>query len=317
MFCMGYHPRIECKEIASFQTTRSRNSELWFVNNDKLESAILGFAAKYAERYKVKLYALAIEGNHVQFPAHFPGANRAHFMRDFNSSVARAVPRFQPKYISAGGSFWARRYSAEYLPGPEDIEEQFFYTVLQPVLDGLVDDISKYLGYNCFEDAVRGRVRKYAVVNWKAYNDAIRWNEGIDIKHFIEYHELRYERLPQYSQLSWKEYEALMRTKLRERTAEALRERRVKRSAGAQVLKYTVPGSRPRKTKRSDRNSHRPRILSKDDQRRAEGKTWYFSIYFKYQECSKRYREGELTVDFPDGTYRPPAFTVAYGGTIC
>ncbi len=81
---MGYHPRIECKKITTFQTTRSRCSELWFVNNQTLEQEILGYAAKYAARYKVKLYTMAIEGNHIQFPTRFPKANWAHFMRDFN-----------------------------------------------------------------------------------------------------------------------------------------------------------------------------------------------------------------------------------------
>ena len=139
---MSYHPRIECQDVASFQTTRARNSELWFVNNPELEEAILGYAARYATRHEIKMYALAIEGNHIQKVAHFPKANRAHFMRDFNSAVARAVPRFQPNY--PGAYFWERRYSAEYLPGDADIEDRFFYAVLQPVQDGLVDDIADY-----------------------------------------------------------------------------------------------------------------------------------------------------------------------------
>jgi hypothetical protein len=41
---MPYHPRIECKHVASFQTTRTRGSKLWLVNNDELEEAILGYA---------------------------------------------------------------------------------------------------------------------------------------------------------------------------------------------------------------------------------------------------------------------------------
>ena len=152
---MGYHPRIETKQVPTFQTTRTRRSELWFVNNKDLEDAILGQAAKCQARYGVKLYAFAIEGNHIQFPALFPNANRANFMRDFNSWVARAVPRFQKNY--PGGRLWARRFSSEYLPGNDDVEELFFYTVLQAVQDGLVDDIADYPGYNCFEDAIRGR----------------------------------------------------------------------------------------------------------------------------------------------------------------
>ena len=90
---MPYHPRIECEEVSSFQTTRTRNSELWFVNNPALEEAILGYAARYTTRYEAKIYALAIEGNHIQKVALFPKANRANFMRAFNSAVARAVPR--------------------------------------------------------------------------------------------------------------------------------------------------------------------------------------------------------------------------------
>ena len=316
---MGYHPRIECKKITTFQTTRSRCSELWFVNNPTLEQEILGYAAKYATRHKVKLYAMAIEGNHIQFPARFPKANRAHFMRDFNSSVARAVPRRQASH--PGGRFWGRRYSAEYLPGDEDIEEQFFYTVLQPVQDGLVDDIKDYPGYNCFEDAISGVTRKYSVVNWKAYNDARRWDPTVKIEEFTKLHDLRYERIPGYKNLPRAEYMKLMREKLRERTTQVLEERKSpkgtrQKSLGAKGVKKVKPGSLPRSTKTSSRYQHRPRVLSKDNERRAQGKAWYFSIYFKYREASEKYRAGNSRVKFPPGTYKPPTFTVGYGGTI-
>jgi hypothetical protein len=284
------------------------------VNNRKLEEAILGYAARYSTRYEVKIYALAIEGNHIQKVAHFPKANRAHFMRDFNSSVARAVPRFQPNY--PGGGVWARRYSAEYLPADEDIEEWFFYTVLQPVNDALVDDIADYPGYNCFEDAIRGIERKCKVVKWKEYNDARRWNPDVSIDAYTEICTLKYERLPGYGHLSQFEYETMMRAKLRERTAQVLKMRRVKRSLGAHKLKQVRPGTRPKKTKRSGPRDHRPRILTKSPERRASGNAWYFDRYFEYRRCSKRYREGDFSVEFPKGTYKPPLFTVAFSGSI-
>lgn len=82
---MVYHPRIESKELASYVTSRSRNSELWFINNLRLEEAILGYLAKYLERYKVKLYGIAIEGNHIQGPAHFTLTwRRANFYNIYN-----------------------------------------------------------------------------------------------------------------------------------------------------------------------------------------------------------------------------------------
>lgn len=306
---MGYHARIESCEIPTFQTTRTRGSELWFVNNPRLEEAILGYAAKYAARYSVKLYALAIEGNHIHFPAKFPKANRAHFMRDFNSAVARAVPRYQESYLR--GRLWARRYSAEYLPGPEDLEEQFFYTVLQPVQDGLVDSIYDYPGYNCFEDAILGRGRTFKVIRWKEYNDARRWNKSVSIRDFADWVELRYERLPGYEGVPVLEYARMMRAKLRKRTADIIATRGGKKSVGKERLKQRIPGSLPYSTKTSTVTSHRPRVLSRDDARRAAGKAWYFGIYFQFRESSSRYRAGELTVVFPAGTYRPPMFTVA------
>ena len=312
---MAYHPRIESTKVSTFQTTRTRNSELWFINNKPLEQAILGYAAKYSNRYGVKLYGLAIEGNHIQSPARFPRANRAHFMRDFNSSVARAVPRYQTHY--PGGRLWHRRYSAEYLPGSEDIEEQFFYTVLQAVQDGLCDDPRAHYAYNCFEDAISGTGRMFKVVRWKEYNDALRWNKNVSISDFTELQELRYERLPGYRSLSRAEYKEVMREKLRKRTKLILLARGAgRRAPSPEVLRKIKPGSLPHKTKTSTIRSHRPRVLSKDNERRALGKKWYFSIYFQYKEASRQYRAGKLGVRFPRGTYRPPAFTVARVGAI-
>jgi putative transposase len=311
---MGYHPRVECEAIPSLQTTRARNSELWFVNNPRLEEAILGYAARYSNRYEIKLYALALEGSHIHKAATFPKANRAHFMRDFNSSVAKAVPRYQPDY--PGGPLWARRYSSEYLVDEPDLEDVFFYIVLQPVNDGLVDDIKDYPAYNCFEDAITGRERKYRVVKWKEYNDARRWNRDVSIEEYTEYCTLRYTRLPGYEHLSQKDYELQMREKLAQRTKEILEKRKGKPSLGAMRLKAVKPGARPKKTKTSGPKDHRPRVLSKDRKRRASGKAWYFQIYFDYKEASRRYRNGEKDVVFPKGTYKPPLFTVAYQGQI-
>jgi hypothetical protein len=311
---MSYHPRIECSDLASFQTTRSRNSQLWFVNNEELEDAILGYAARYATRYKVKMYALAIEGNHIQKVASFPKANRAHFMRDFNSAVARAVARFQQNY--PGGPLWHRRYSAEYLVASPDIEDRFFYTVLQPVNDGLVDDIREYPGYNCFEDAITGKERTCKVVRWKEFNDARRWNRSVSIEQFTELCVLKYERLPGYENLSQKDYESTMRRKLRERTEAVLKARKGETSFGAARLRDISPGAAPKRTKTSGPRDHRPRVLSKDPERRAVGEAWYFSIYYHYKSSSERYRAGECNVEFPAGTYKPPLFTVARRGQI-
>ncbi len=302
---MGYHARIESKTLSSFLTTRSRNSELWFVNNPNLEKAILGYAAKYAKRYQVTLYALSIEGNHIHGTALFPQANRSDFMRDLNSSVARAIPRYTPTYN--GGRFWARRYSAEFLPGADDIEEYFFYTVLQPINDGLVEKLSQYPGYNCFHDAIWGIKRKFKTVRWKEYYLTKRFNSKISIKDFTDIVTLEYARLPGYEELSQKEYVKIMKEKCEERIRMIVEARRQRGASflGRAALIKVKPGSMPHSSKVSSISSHRPRVLSVCHERRAQYRKWYFEIYFAYKEASSAYRQGKLDTEFPEGTYRP------------
>ena len=301
---MGYHPRIETSDIACFLTTRSTGSRLWFVNNPQLEDDILGYVAKYSKIYNVKVYALAIEGNHVQAPMLFEDCNRASFMRDLNASIARCVKKRTNHGV---GQFWGRRYSNEFLPDSEDIKDRFFYTVLQPVQDGLVEKISEYPGYNCFHDAIWGVKRRYKVVRWGEYNAAKRHNPNVRVADFTEDVELEYARLPQYEDMSQREYAKMMMAELEKRRVKIVAERRKNGLgfAGRAALIRTVPGAAPRETKTSTRDSERPRILSNCPKRIAEWMEWYFKIYFTYKECSRRYRAGELDVKFPPGTYPP------------
>lgn len=302
---MGYHPRIETSEYSCLLTTRSRNSELWFVNNQTLENAILGYAAKYSTHYSVKLYALAIEGNHIQGVAHFPNMNRAAFMRDLNSTTAKAVARYTPEY--PGGRFWGRRYSSEFLPRNEDIERYFFYTVLQAVQDGLVDKISDYPGYNCFHDAAWGIKRKFKVIEWARYNSSRRRNKNIKLSNFTKIVELKYERLPGYEHLSQKEYANMLTAKLEHYRNLIIQERNKKDKGftGREKLLKAKRGAKPKNTKTSTINCFRPRVLCSCPITRQQALNWYFAIYERFKRCSEKYRNGELLTEFPPGTYKP------------
>lgn len=296
---MGSHPRIETDEHSDFITSRTRNSRLWFVNNEPLEHRILGLTAKYATRHAITLYGFALEGNHMHIVAQNNELTRAGFLRDRKSTIAGAVPRLTPTY--SGGGIWGRRYSNEFLADPVDIENYFFYTVLQPVKDGLVEKISDYPGYNCFHDAVWGIKRTFRIFNLTAYYKATRWGAQVNKKDFFEEFTLEYARLPGYEDLSQKEYALLMTRRLEERRQEILKARAAegKGFLGRQHLKLIKPGSFPKSTKTSTRTSHRPRVLSGCDIRRAEMRSWYFGIYYRFKAASEAYRAGDLTVEFP------------------
>ena len=184
-------------------------------------------------------------------------------MRDLNSSIARAVPRYT---AHQGGKLWGRRYSNEFLPRNEDIEKYFFYTVLQPVQDGLVPKISQYPGYNCFSDAVWGRKKKFKVVRWGEYNARLKRDPTANIADYTEVVELEYERLPGYEELTQKEYAYLMMKKLEVRR-QAIVEQRAAR--GTRVCRKREP---------------------------IKNHPWLSSL---------DYRSGKLNVVFPHGTYPP------------
>ena len=303
---MGYHPRIETNEASSFNTIRCRNSRLWFVNNPQLEERILAYTAKYQEVHEVELYAIAIEGNHLQDLADFPLLNRSDFMRDRNSCIGKLVPHYCKDH--EGGGLWARRYSSELVPKDrDDIEERFFYLVLQPVQDGLVEKLSDYPGYNCFHDAAWGIARTFKVVDWTKYNKARRHNKNVKISDFTTIHKLKFKRIPGYEHLSQRQYALLLEKKLEERRRIIVSKRLAEKKgfAGPELLKQTQPGSIPKSTKTSKRDSYRPRVLSVCKLRRKEWLDFYFDCYTKYKEASAKFRKGFFDTVFPNGMYIP------------
>lgn len=306
---MGYHPRIETALAGSFITTRCRNSELWFVGvNPRLEETLIGSVARCADRYHAKVYALGIEGNHVHMLANFPELNRADFMRDVNSAHARAVQRHVKDF--PGGGLWGRRYSSEIVPFP-DFEKQFFYIVLQAVQDGFVSKISEWPFYNCFNDAIWGRTRKFKVIRWGDYHVAVRNGHQVTPDDFADEVSLTYERLPGYEHLSQIEYAKLMRQKLEEYRQEVLKKRIAEGKTeflGREKLLKMVPGSRPVHSKTSRRDSHRPRVLSACPERWRFWMDFYFGHYWAFKEASAKFKAGDIGVEFPLGMYRPNLF---------
>ena len=302
--------RIEHPDHGSFATVRTINSQLLFVNNEPLEDRMLGWLGRYGEKYEVDLYAFVVMGNHFQDVMRFPKCNRAHFYRDFNARTAEAVRKLVPEF--KGGPLVERRYSEQALPLDEDLEDRLFYCALQAVDAGLAEKISDYPGYNSFDDAISGRVRRIRQVDWAAYNEAKRKGRRPRICDFYFYVELKYKRLPGYEHLSQKEYRKLMLKKLEERR-QVILERWAKVGhvfSTREELKKVKAGSFPKHTKKSERHSKRPLVLSRCPEAKRAYLEWYFSIYHAYKEACRRYRAGDFGVEFPPGTYRPPGVAI-------
>jgi hypothetical protein len=305
---MSYPLRVESEDYGSFNTTRTRNSELWFVNNKPLEQKVLGYLAKNQVLFDATYYAFVIMGNHHHHLARFKPDTRWKFMRNFNSMTARLAQTYQPGCPS--GPFWGRRYSAEFVPADGDIEKQFFYCALQPVANGLAERISGYRGYNSFQDAIYGVDRTFIVTDRAGYNRAKRLGRNPNLKDFQHPYTLKYRRLPGYEHLSQRQYATLMLKKLEEKRVQLVKQRRAAGLGFAtdKQLVATKPGSLPRSTKKSTRESFRPLVLSQDSETRRYVLSWYFAIVSAYRSASQRFRAGHSSAEFPPGTFRPPVF---------
>ena len=302
---------IENSERIYFITTRTAGSRLWLINNKELERHLLGALAKYAEEYGVILYAFIIMGNHYHLMAKFPRSNRAAFMRVFNSVTARVVGRVVKEH--GRRSVWGRRYAHQVTPRNEDVQHWFLYSALNPVICGLVPKIREYHGYNSFHAAATGREEKFEAVDWSAYTLAKRTNPTISPNLFKKDYLLTFARLPGYENHSQQEYKALLFTKLEERRIEEVNRRynEGKGFMGQELLLKQKVGSEPRHTKTSQRNSHRPLVLTLCMETRRQFLSEYFAIRDLFIEASAAFRSGDFHVPFPAGTYRPPVLVPA------
>jgi hypothetical protein len=302
---MPLHPRIETPEFATLVTTRTRNSELWFVNNPELEERVYAYLAKYACIYEVIVYGFILMGNHYHLLAQFPKGNRAAFTKAFNSIVARLTPHYVGTY--PGGSLWGRRYSSEVVPENGDIEDEFFYLVLQAVKSGLAPRISQYRNDNCFTDAVHGTARKYRLVDWSKYKSRKRFNKSLTPADFTTEYTLTFRRIPGYEELSQRQYAKRMHRELETRRAALVQKRRAEDLgfADPERLQEIKPGARPKTSKTSARFDLRPRVLTKSLEAKQAFLEFYFGCLAAFRDASLRYRQGNSNVDFPPGMYKP------------
>ena len=294
--------RVETPQHSVLITVRTINSRLWFINNKALEHYILGYLAKYQQKYNVIVYALSIQGNHIHIIARFPKANMASFMRDLNARIAAGVAFHVREFL--GGPLFERRYSSQILPLDQDTENYFFYSALQAVNDGISERISDYPGYNSIYDAARNRVRTYKVIRYGEYHTRRRNDPTLSPEDFTDKYLLRFSRLPGFEDMTQGVYEKEILKRLESRRLEKVSEWRKKghRFLSKQELRKVISGSFPKKTKKGN---IRPIVLSSCRETKKKILDWYFGIVRSYREASKRFREGAMLVKFPPMTYLP------------
>ncbi|MCC6932545.1 MAG: hypothetical protein IT292_04735 [Deltaproteobacteria bacterium] len=306
-FLMAESLKINIPDEICLITIRTRSSELWFINNRKFERELLGYLAKYQQEYGVILYAFILMGNHYHLIVSFPLGNRDKFEKAFNRIFANVLKRHVKGYSS--GPVWARRYRSQALLTPSDVLNYFFYVALNPISSGIVSSIDNYSCFNSYYMSLTGETMTFELVDWRDYNNRKRCNKTLKPKDCIKKYTLKFSRLPEHENDTQEIYQKFLEDERITRSKILIRNRikSGKGFLGTKKYRKQIPGSLPRHTKISKRDSHYPLALSADKVALAKYYAAYYEIRHRYKVASKLFRQGNLSVIFPPGTYRPSA----------
>lgn len=295
--------RYEHPERIWFVTAKTANDRLWFVNNKPLECAILAWLAKYSQVYGALIYAFKLMGNHYHLVVRFPRANRAAFMKAFNSQLARLAKLHVPSY--SGGQFIKPKYDSPAMGDSSDVFYWALYVWLNAVSTGLVEKLSEDNCYNSFEDASFQKETTHRLINWTKYNQQKRYNKSLKPSDFEEFYTLKYTPLPGLEDLTRREYRAKLAEALEQRRHEYIK--KVKDSgkefAGKTYLRSVKAGSRPKNVKTRSQGSPRALVLTNNPELRKLYLDEYFKIVAEYYRAVEEFINGDRSVEFPVYTY--------------
>lgn len=271
-------------------TIRTFQGKLLMKPNRRVRRMIGGVIARYQELLNIEIYAYQYLSNHPHLIVRAPESNLDEFMENVNREVARRC-NF---YLHREGTFWSRRYDDQEILTESDLLEAFLYVTTNPCRHGLVSDARDWSGLNCFQHVLDERDRVYSFHHYSATNEEEK----------VTTHRLKITPLPQFNGLrKQKRREKLLA--LLEQRMEETREGRYNDGGGfigMEIALQCDPEDVPKNMSRSPRppcyTFHlelRRRWREKERARRRA-----------YRIASIRYRLGDLTVEFPPHTYRPP-----------
>ena len=258
----------------------------------KVRRLIGGIIARYQEKLGIEIYSYVILSNHLHLLIKSPKSNTDEFMENVNREITRRINwKFRRE-----GSLWGRRYSEQEVITEEDLVEVFLYINTNMCRHGLVDTPSKWGGLHSAEQVVSERRRRFSFYLYSK-KDLL----GRPVK---ETHYLKLSVLPQFRELSQKRRKKKVRLLLDTRVKD-IREGREKNGEGflgvRKLLEQSV-GDVPRNVSKSARPScyTKCKVALKKFQRERR------RLREIYAECSIKFRLGDLSVRFPEHTYKPP-----------
>ena len=294
---MAYPLRMFDPQTIAFMTARCIQARLLLRPSNETNEVLGGVLARAARLMEVEVFAYGFASNHLHLLVRAPRGNLPKFMQFVLANIARKVGWL----VRWRGTFWERRYSASPVLDEEALHERLRYILSHGVKEGLVRKVRDWPGLSCLRMLVRGSRRTF---RWFAWSK--RWSSRRERAATDRFHERWTERetleltvlphwvnTPPKRRARW----VLEMVRAAEREAEAAHEHVLGR---ANVLGQN-PHYRPKRPKRSPRpychaTHAADRIAFIED---------FHAFVASFRAASARWRQGDLTVEFPPGAVRP------------
>ncbi|MCH9648239.1 MAG: transposase [Deltaproteobacteria bacterium] len=270
----------------------------------RLNSIVTGVLARAQQKHEIRIHACSYLSNHGHLLISAKSQKQiSSFMEFVSSNIAREVNLLH-KWKTR---FWAKPYTGIPVVGRDAIQiERLKYILSQGTKEGLVDSPKNWPGINAAKALANGQNLEGIWVNRTALHKARR-KLGPEKAHAIDFEEeltLELSPLPCWIHLEpekrQKEVQGLIKEIEEEATAH--RRREGTRLVGRRAVLRQDPHHRPDNLK----TSPAPKVHAENKTLREQFFQAYRLFTEAFRRAAEKLREGDLTVEFPIGSF-PPA----------
>lgn len=291
---------FESKKRLYFITNRTVHGRLLMSPSPRVNNIIGGVIGRALTLFDVNLYAFTFLSNHPHLILAAAEGELSRFMQYIESNIAKKVGDL----VGWKDKFWARRFSAEPILDDDALIGKLRYIFSHGVKENLVDAANQWPGLTCIPELAHGIKRYFEWHDQTAEYIARRRGDDIRPGQFVIRYPIELKTLPCWAQLPKEEQQQRARDIIDEVEKEARQRRKKDKQSvlGVDNILNQDPLEMPGTSKRS----HRPLCHASTRKAWDEFKDTYKKFADDYRVASEKFRQGDLSVIFPDHAFKPP-----------